>query len=66
MCVSSLNEICESIFELSRTQVKMCGSRVTHMKPVYPRLSSEIQGKELKSIEMLKNIHTCTFVYFNI
>ena len=39
MCVPSLNEIHESVFELSYTQVKMFGSSVD-VKPVYPRLSS--------------------------
>ena len=47
MCVPSLNEIRERIFELSRTQVKMYsggggggGSGATDVKPIYPRLSS--------------------------
>ena len=48
MCVPSLNEIRESVFELSRTQVKTYGGGggggggggVTDLKPIYPRLSS--------------------------
>ena len=40
MCVPSLNEIRESVFELSRTQVKMYGGDVTDVKPIYPKLSS--------------------------
>ena len=41
--MSSLNEIHESSFESSCTQVKTCGSGnggVTDFKPVYPPLSS--------------------------
>ena len=44
MCVPSLNEIRESVFELSRTQVKTYGGGggggATDLKPIYPRLSS--------------------------
>ena len=40
MRVPNLNEIHESVFELSHTQVKMFGSGVMEVKPVYPRLSS--------------------------
>ena len=44
MCVASLNEIRESIFELLRTHVKTYGSGGsgggTNMKSIYPRLSS--------------------------
>ena len=38
-CVPSLNEIRESIFDLSRTQVKMYGS-LMEVKPVYPQFLS--------------------------
>ena len=40
MCVPSLNDICESICELSRTQVKMYGGGTTDVKPIYHRLLS--------------------------
>ena len=41
MCVPSLNEIHESVFELSCTQIKTYGGGgVTDVKPIYPRLSS--------------------------
>ena len=39
MCVPSLNEIHESIFEVSGTQVKTYGGGVTEVKPVYPQHS---------------------------
>ena len=48
MCVPSLNEICESIFELSHTQAKTYSSRdgTRDVKPVYPQLSAgNIMGK---------------------
>ena len=37
MCVPSLNEIRDIIFELSRTQV---GGGTMEVKPVYPQVSS--------------------------
>ena len=40
MCVPSLNEIRKSVFELSRIQVKTCGSGAADVKPIYPPLSS--------------------------
>ena len=40
MCVSSLNEIRESVSELSRTQNQTYNGSVTDMKPVRSRLSS--------------------------
>ena len=41
MCMPSLNEIRESILELSRTQVKRYGGHgATDVKPTYPRLLS--------------------------
>ena len=45
MCVPSLNEICESVFHLSCTQVKTCsagggGSGEMDVKPVYLKLLS--------------------------
>ena len=36
----SLNEIRDSVFELSRTQVKMYGGGAMDVKPIYPRLLS--------------------------
>ena len=38
MCVPSLNEIHESVFELSHSQLKVFGSGMMEVKPVYPRL----------------------------
>ena len=38
MCVPIFNEIHESVSELSFTQVKMFGSHVMEVKPVYSRL----------------------------
>ena len=42
MCVPSLNEICESIIELLRTQVKIysSGGGMMDMNPVYLQFSS--------------------------
>ena len=40
MCVPSLNEIHDSIFELSLTQVKTFASGLMEVKSVYPRLLS--------------------------
>ena len=43
MCVQSMNEIRESVFELSRTQVKTYGGGsggATDLTPIYPRISS--------------------------
>ena len=40
MDVPSLNEIRESVFELSRTQVKSYGDGTMEVKLVYPQLSS--------------------------
>ena len=48
MCVPSLNEIDEIDFELLHTQVKMLGSGMMEVKPVYPRLSS---GDTMKYIQ---------------
>ena len=48
MCVPSLNEIHESVFELSHTKVKTFGGGVMEVKPVYPRLSS---GDIMKGIQ---------------
>ena len=43
MCVPSLNEISESVFELSLTQIKTYDGGATEMKPVYtPLLSGDI------------------------
>ena len=75
MCVPSLNEIRESIFELSRTQVKTYGGGgATDLKPIYPRLSSGdiIMGfvLNLDTVniwEIMKSVwavtHFCTIFY---
>ena len=41
MCVPSLNEICENIFELLRTQVKTYGSGAMDVTPIYPQTCSK-------------------------
>ena len=40
-------DICESVFELSGTQVKTYGSGTTDMKPIYPQLSSGYSGSTI-------------------
>ena len=40
MYVPSLNEICESIFELSCTEVKAYDDGTADTKPIHPQLSS--------------------------
>ena len=58
MYVPSLNEISKSVSELSYTQVKVQGSGVTDMKPVYSRLSSgDILSNFFSSFNNMLDIH---------
>ena len=58
MCVPSLNDICESIFELLRTQVQTygCGG-ITEVKPVYP-LTSICEYKHCLEFQILLRYST--------
>ena len=61
MCVPSLNEIHESVFVLSQTQVKTFDSGVMEVKPVYPRLSSWDIMKHIQT-ELLGFL--CSQIYY--
>ena len=52
----SLNEICESVLELSHTQVKTCGDMGSmEVKPVYPVLSCGDITSHTRSSPLLYN-----------
>ena len=61
MCVPSLNEIRESVFKLSRTQLQTYGGGAMDVKPIYPRLSS---GDILESLRttVLMPVSTVRYV----
>ena len=63
MCVPSLNEIRETVFDVSCTQVKMYSGGATEVKAIYPKFSS---GDINIYYVMIKSEKKNEFFYINL